>query len=312
MAPPATVAPAGASGQVAMGSAGEPGAPGASGAGAGGSNAAPVAAGSGSAGNAAPTTPVKPGSCCANGNCLCRGAAPTALSSDAGPLGVEHYALPGAGCLYYPKDAEPPFAAVAMADGFGGSGGCASVQTGQWGTLYASHGIVTLIVETGSGAQPASRGHALNRGIAALKAEHEKTGSPLFGKLAGRYGTAGFSMGGGGTTYATRADASLLSNVAIMPWGAADGGGSVPTLIICGSTDGVAPCKTHGAPAYAKLGAAVPKLRVEVAGGHNGQPGTGSASPAAYALAFQKVFLDGDERWRPLLVAAPSVETTIR
>ena len=34
--------------------------------------------------------------------------------------------------------------------------------------------------------------------------ENTKNGSPLFGKLSGRYGTSGFSMGGGGTTYAAR------------------------------------------------------------------------------------------------------------
>ena len=31
-----------------------------------------------------------------------------------------------------------------------------------------------------------------------------------------------------------------------------------------------------------------------------------------YGLAFQKVFLEGDERWRPLLVAAPNDMTTIK
>jgi hypothetical protein len=41
----------------------------------------------------------------------------------------------------------------------------------------------------------------------------------------------------------------------------------------------------------------------------------GRGMSGAYALAFQKVFLEGDERWRPLLLAAPaqgSVVTNIQ
>jgi hypothetical protein len=256
--------------------------------------------------------PVSRGTCCSGGDCLCRADPPTTLPADAGPHAVMQYALMGSGCVYYPTDAAPPFAAVAIADGFGGSGGCGSVQTSQWGPLYASHGIVAMIIDSGSGDQPNARGEALIAGIEAFKAEHDRSDSPLFAKLAGRYGTSGFSMGGGGSTYAAQTDSSLLSSIAIMPWGPADMGSTVPTLIICGSSDGVAPCTSHGTPAYASIAPSVPKMRVTVSGGHNGQPGVGAASAGAYALVFQKVFLEGDERWRPLLVAAESEETTIQ
>ena len=251
------------------------------------------------------------GACCADGNCLCHGPDPTALTNDDGPYNTESFTIAGVGCVYYPTDAEPPFAAVTVSDGFLGSGGCGSFQTGQWGPFYASHGIVAMIVTTGSSDQPATRARALADGIAAFKEENADSGSPLFEKLAGRYGTSGFSMGGGGTTYASRDDDTLLTSVAIMPWGPVTSGVTVPTLIICGSSDGTAPCSSHGTPAYNGIADSVPKMRVQISSGHAGQPTSGGGKSGEYGLAFQKVFLEGDERWRPLLVAADSEETNI-
>jgi dienelactone hydrolase len=252
------------------------------------------------------------GECCDDHNCLCHGDAPKELTSAKGPYGTESYNLAGAGCVYYPKDAKPPFAAVAVSDGFGGAGGCGRTQTDQWGPLYASWGIVAMIINTGSGDQPNVRGQKLLTGIKAFKAEHAKSGSPLEGKLSGRYGTSGFSMGGGGTTYASRDDKTLLSSVAIMPWGPVNSGITVPTLVICGSSDTIAPCNSHGIPAYKGIAETVPKMHVQITSSHAGQPGSGMGKSGQYGLAFQKVFLEGDQRWRPLLVGATSVATTIK
>ena len=300
----AGVGAAGAAGGAA--GAGTAGAAGGGTAGAG--TAGMAAAGSGGTAGGGSAT----GMCCSDGDCLCHGPNPTELTSRDGPYDTDSYTISGVGCVYYPTDAEPPFAAVAVSDGFLGSGGCGSFQTGQWGPLYASWGIVAMIVNTGSGDQPNARGRALGRGIEAFKAENTKSGSPLNGKLAGRYGTSGFSMGGGGTTYASRDDDTLLSSVAIMPWGPVNSGVDVPTLVICGSSDGVAPCSSHGTPAYRGIADSVPKMRVQVSSGHDGQPSAGSGRSGQYGLAFQKVFLEGDERWRPLLVAADSEDTNIR
>jgi len=169
-----------------------------------------------------------------------------------------------------------------------------------------------MIIDTLGGDQPATRGTKLLAGIAAFKTENTKSGSPLFGKLAGRYGTSGFSMGGGGTTRATVQDHTLLSSVAIMPY-SPDGAGVVtPTLIICGNSDGVAPCASHGTPVYGEIPDTTPKMRVTVTSGHSGQPSAGSNMSGAWGLAFHKTFLDGDERWRPLLVAGTSNTTNIQ
>jgi hypothetical protein len=252
------------------------------------------------------------GKCCPDGKCLCHGPDPKGLTSARGPYKTANYTIAGTGCVYYPTDAEAPFAAVTISDGFLGAGGCGSFQTGNWGPLYASWGIVAMIVNTGSADQPNARGRALLKGITAFKAENTKSGSPLNGKLSGRYGTSGFSMGGGGTSYASRDDKTLLTSVAIMPWGPVTSGITTPTLVICGSSDGTAPCGSHGNPLYRGIAASVPKMRVQVSSGHQGQPSAGGGDSGEYGLAFQKVFLEGDQRWRPFLVSARSEETTIK
>jgi hypothetical protein len=272
-------------------------------------------AGGGDAGDGGVVAPVGdagPGDCCPDGKCLCHGPAPTALTANKGPYKTASYTIAGTGCVFYPTDAQPPFAAVTVSDGFLGAGGCGSFQTGQWGPLYASWGIVAMIVDTGSSDQPDARGRALIKGIEAFKAENTKSGSPLSGKLAGRYGTSGFSMGGGGTSYASRTDKTLLSSVALMPWGPVTSGVSVPTLVVCGSSDGTAPCAQHGNGLYRGIANTVPKMRIQINSGHAGQPSSGGGKSGEYGLAFQKVFLEGDLRWRPLLVAAPSEETNIK
>jgi hypothetical protein len=251
------------------------------------------------------------GTCCPDGKCLCHGDAPTMLTSANGPYRTQSYSV-SAGCVYYPTDGKPPYAAVAVSDGLLGSGGCGSFQTGRWGPLYASWGIVTMIVNTGSSDQPAARGTALTRGIAAFKTENTRSGSPLMGKLSGRYGTSGFSMGGGGTSYAAADDKSLLTNVMIMAWGPTREAVTVPTLVICGSSDSTASCSSHGTPFYGRLAESVPKMRVTVSDGHNGQPSAGSGRSGQVGLAFQKVFLENDTRWKPLLTGVMSNATNIR
>jgi len=225
------------------------------------------------------------------------------------------YNLTGAGCVYYPTAMEPPYSAIAISDGYLGTGGCgAGAQTGGWGPLLASYGIVTMIINTGSGDQPAQRGQKLGAGITALKAENMKMGSPLFGKLAGRYATGGFSMGGGGTTIAARADKTLLASLGIMAWTpVGDATMTVPTMFICGTSDSLAGCATHGTPAYNQMTAqGVQKIRVTISSSHVGQPSAGSNMSGTWGIAFLKLFLDGDERWKPVLLSGKNDATTIQ
>ena len=249
--------------------------------------------------------------CCAGGDCICRGPNPTDLVTTEGEFNYESYAQ-GVGCVYYPTDAEPPFAAVTISDGFGGSGGCgAFAQTSGWGPFYASHGIVVMIVDTTGNDQPRTRGTKLLGGIEALKGENEDSASPLFGKLAGRYGTSGFSMGGGGTTFAAADNSELLSSVGLMAWTPTGNGVTVPTLFICGASDGLAVCGSHSEPAYAAMPDTTDKMLAFVSASHVGQPSAGGNMSGGFALAFQKVYLEGDERWRPILLGIEYDQTNI-
>jgi hypothetical protein len=250
------------------------------------------------------------GACCSDGNCLCHGEPPAAPTNSPGPFKTAMFDMPNAGCVHYPMDAEPPFAAVTISDGFGGSGGCGPSQTGQWGPLYASWGIVAMIIHTGAGDQPTQRGTKLSAAVAAFKMENMKSGSPLMGKLSGRYGTSGFSMGGGGTTYSAQKDPMLKTNVSIMAWTPATSGITVPSLYIFGSSDTLA--GTMGMASYTSIKDPTPKMAVTVSSGHAGQPSAGMGESGKAGLAFQKVYLEGDERWRPLLLMIDAENTNIK
>jgi hypothetical protein len=126
------------------------------------------------------------------------------------------------------------------------------------------------------------------------------------------YGTSGFSMGGGGTTYAASEDSSLKSSVALMAWGPTARGVSVPTIFICGASDSIAACRSHSQGAYRDMPDTTPKMLVTVSGGHNGQPSAGRGMSGSYGLAFQKVFLAGDERWRSVLLSGEHDDTNIQ
>jgi len=256
----------------------------------------------GSGGMMAGTGGMGDGECCDDGNCLCYVEPPADHTLEDGPLANDSYDLSGVGCVYHPTG-DGPYAAIAISDGFTGTGGCGSFMTGGWGPFLASYGIVVLNVEVPSCCVP-ERGNALTAGIAALKMENETASSALFGKLAGRYGVSGFSMGGGGSTLAAADDPTLLTSVAIMSHQPVSDV-MVPTLFTCGSGDSAAfgGCGGFGMPAYSAMPAGVPKGIFTVTSGHAGQPTSGGQGQ--YVLPFQKVFLEGDERWRPLLLATP-------
>jgi len=194
------------------------------------------------------------GECCQGGDCLCHGPVPSALTSARGPFKTATFRI-AAGTVHYPTDAEPPFAAVAICGGFLNTG----PEMASWAPFYASYGIVTVITSTGAADIPAIRASKLLETIKQLKAENTKSGSMLNGKLSGRYGTSGYSMGGGGTVMASVQDGSLKTSVGLAPW---DGDGArvkVPTLLFCGNVDTVAPC-LMAEGVYAGISDPTPKM----------------------------------------------------
>jgi hypothetical protein len=245
------------------------------------------------------------GACCASGDCLCHGPAPTALTSSAGPFKTAMYTI-STGTVHYPTDAEPPFAAVAICGGLTNTG----PEMAAWGPFYASYGIVLVLTTTGAGDSAPMRGTELAAAITALKAENTKSGSPLFGKLSGRYGTSGYSLGGGGTTIASGMDATLKTSIGLAPYNGMGTNVKVPTLLLCGASDTTAPC-SMAMGVYTGIPDSTPKMILAAIPGATHFSWFGPTQAAMglsgqYALAFQKTFLEGDERWKTLLIAPPT------
>ncbi len=280
-------------------------------AGTGGSSGNSGAGGIGGAGGTGGTGSTH-GTCCADGDCLCRGSDPTELTAANGPYQTASYTIL-AGTVFYPTDAEPPFAGVAVCGGYMNFG----PEMAGWGTFYASHGIVTVITSTLPTDTPPIRADKLLAAIAELKGENTKAGSPLEGKLSDRFGTSGYSMGGGGTTIASGDDPSLSTSIGLAAWQPEGRGVQVPTLLLCGSADTTAPC-SYSTGAYSEIPSSTPKLLLAIQGGShltgwfNPTTGAGLGTSGKYALAFQKVFLEGDERWKPLLLVEPADATDWR
>lgn len=265
-----------------------------------GAGAPSVAAGTGGASGAGEP---ELGKCCADGDCLCHGDAPTELSVRPGPYKTATLMLPE-GTVVYPTDAEPPFASVALCGGFTNTG----PEMADWGPFYGSYGIVTIITTTLGTDTPDIRATKLLAAITALKSEGTKSGSPLNGKLSDRYGTSGYSMGGGGTTLASADMPMLKTSVGLAAWGGNGASVNVPTLLLCGASDTTAPCSmTQGV--YTAIPDSTPKMMISIPGATHfswfGPTGAGNGVSGEYALAFQKVFLEGDSRWESLLLNDP-------
>ena len=255
----------------------------------------------------APPTGVGMGSCCNGGDCLCHGPDPTGLTSMKGPYRTAEMRA-STGTLHYPMDADPPFAGVAICAGYFNTG----PEMEPWGEFYASWGIVTMVTSTSGSDQPATRARKLLAAVAEMK--EMATGSgPISGKMSGRYGTSGYSMGGGGTTIAATDDATLKTSIGLAPYGGRGTGTKVPTLLLCGSSDGTAPC-SMASGVYRSIPGDTPKMMVTISGATHfawfGPTEAGGGLSGKMALAFQKVFLEGDERWRPLLVDADANKMT--
>jgi hypothetical protein len=175
--------------------------------------------------------------------------------------------------------------------------------------MYASHGIVTIITTTTGADLPDLRATKLLAAVAELKKLNMDSGGPLSGKLAGRYGTSGYSMGGGGTTIASGDDATLKTSVGLAAFGGSGAGVKVPTLLLCGTADGTAPCNMSQS-VYGQIAEPTPKMMISIQGSSHfnwfGPTDAGMGTSGKYALAFQKVYLEGDTRWKPLLLMKPS------
>jgi dienelactone hydrolase len=252
-----------------------------------------------------------------------RGPDPTmASASTAGPYTVKTYTSGykdepnfGAATIYYPTNADAPFGAVAICPGFTATQ--SSINT--WGPFLASHGIVVMTIDTNStGDSVVQRSTALMDALDSLKSENTRSGGPLMGKLdTGRMGLMGWSMGGGGTWIDANTHPELKTAITLAGHIVTAPGGtgaiktiSVPTLMFAGQTDTAILGGGMSQPIYTQIPDSVPKMLYEISGlGHDAgnNPANNSKNVGLYGLSWQKVFLEGDQRYKQfLLVKGPN------
>jgi dienelactone hydrolase len=214
------------------------------------------------------------------------------------------------GTIWYPTDGTPPYPFVAVVPGF--TAYESSIRS--WGPFLASHGIVTITIDTNTTADPpATRANALLDALESVKAEHSRSGSPLMGKLdESRQGLMGWSMGGGGTLIAANRTPSLKAAISLCGW---NPGGrysmmTTPSLMFASLGDPLAGGQSQGF--YRSIPEATPKMLIEIGAADHfaaNNPAYYNGLIGRYGLSWMKVHLQGDERYRQFLLQMPSGTT---
>ena len=237
-----------------------------------------------------------------------------------GPYQVAYYssypAVPefSAATIYFPANKGEDFAGVAISPGFVES----QENMNWWGNHLASHGFAVLTLDTNElRDNPSLRADALMAAIEVLRNEGERMGGTLRGKILNdRMAIMGHSMGGGGTLIAANAhSAELKAAIPFTPW-QPDGNFSaisIPTLVIAGENDRIAPAADHALPHFESLSEDIPKMYFEIKDGNhfiaNTDTGDGRLAPnidvhdlvGGMSVAWLKLFVDGDEEYRELV-----------
>lgn len=239
-----------------------------------------------------------------------RGPAPTlaALDASRGPYAVSQTSVSslvtgfGGGTIYYPTTtADGTFGAVAISPGF-----TATWSSIAWlGPRIASHGFVVIGIETNTlYDQPAQRGDEL---LAALS--YLTTQSSVRARVdASRLAVAGHSMGGGGTLEAAKDRPSLQAAVPLAPWNTDKSWTEirVPTLIVGGESDTIAPVASHSIPFYNSIPASSEKAYLELNNASHFFPQTVNTLTGRLAVAWLKRFVDNDTRYDQFLCPGPT------
>jgi dienelactone hydrolase len=219
--------------------------------------------------------------------------------------------------MYYPTDATPPFASAVFSPGF--SATKENYQT-FLGELLATHGIAMLLTTpTTTGDQPTQRGEDLVAAVAQIAKENEREGSPLKGKLAvDRVCVTGHSMGGGGTLWAaTTLGSKIRCAMPLQPWQPGQSFDKIvaPTMFIAAQSDTIAGVASNAMVFYKSIPDSVEKYYVEFAGASHflttNDLGTAYDGQSKYMLAFYKIHLEDDMRYRDVLNAPMDMELSM-
>ncbi|HEX4811326.1 MAG TPA: alpha/beta hydrolase [Nonomuraea sp.] len=210
----------------------------------------------------------------------------------------------GGGVIYYPTDtSQGTFGAIAISPGY-----TAAWSSLEWlGPRIASHGFVVIGIETNSRLdQPASRGRQL---LAALDYLTEDSSLTIRSRIdASRLAVAGHSMGGGGTLAAAESRPSLQAAVPLAPWHTDKTWNTVrvPTMIVGGESDSIAPVSSHSQLFYESIPASSEKAYLELNAASHFFPQTPNTTMAKSMVAWLKRYVDDDTRYDPFLCPPPS------
>ena len=212
----------------------------------------------------------------------------------------------GDATIYYPLDTRGSIGGVAIAPGYTER----QSHIEWWGPLLASHGYAVLVLDTNDRRdRPNLRADALIAAVRTLKAENSRNGSPLMGRIdAGKMAVMGHSMGGGGTLIAANEyGEEIQAAIPFTPW---EPGGpfdniTAPTLIIAGSADRIAGVDDHAWRHFQSIPESTTKVYMEIDGGNHyiadTDRGTDLATVGRYGIAWLKLYLDEDERYRDFI-----------
>lgn len=208
----------------------------------------------------------------------------------------------GGGRIYYPTTtAEGTFGGVAIAPGF-----TDSWSNIDWlGPFLASHGFVVIGINTNSRLdQPGSRATQLLAALDYLVQNSSESHRVDPNRLA----VAGHSMGGGGAVEAADRRSGLRAAVPLTPWHSSSRWGSVavPTMVIGGERDVIAPVRSHSIPIYEAIPASSEKAYAELRREGHLFPYSHHATTGKLTVAWLKRFVDLDTRYEQFLCPPPS------
>ena len=211
--------------------------------------------------------------------------------------------------IYYPSNGNN-LSSIVLVPGFMNT----EFTIQNWGPFLASYGIVTMTIGTNALTDNEfDRRDALQDAIISLKEEDARFLSPLFGRLnLNSISVGGFSKGGGGAQLLAKIDSSLKAIISLYPFienpVALDFIHNIPTLIVSGQLDIIAPPTLHADLHYDFIPSSTSKLKFEVAlGSHDALLGPSGANGEVgeRVLSWLAYFMLNDNCYCPLITTLP-------
>ena len=249
--------------------------------------------------------------------------------------GIRQSSLYNGTLLYYPIDAEPPYASIILINAFGDEYGLQG-----WAEFYASHGFIAMTIgnfdreirDFDSEWDYADRAIGLLDAIETVKAENLRQLSPLLGQVdTSSFAVSGYSTSGGGAHTAATMDSTLKAAILLNPAVAfldslncpAETGyyclieehldHDVPVLIFAGEfefNELISPgdsvyANMWALPQYEYVPETTDKLYFESAGEGHGSSSFPNDDVAEFALAWLKKYLLNNDSYCAFLIEPP-------